>query len=67
MGKYLVRYGAMRVLGVFSAPGAAVYYREARVIARTERGLEAGVVLGEATESALAALGDSPKARSCGG
>ena len=58
MAKYVVRYGAMRVLGVFSAHSSAVYCRDARVIVRTERGLEAAVVLGEATEAARAALKD---------
>ena len=58
MAKYVVRYGAMRVLGVCSAHSSAVYCREARVIVRTERGLEAAVVLGEATDAARAALKD---------
>ena len=58
MAKYVVRYGAMRVLGVFSAPNSAAYGRDARVIVRTERGLEAAVVLGEAGEAAQAALKD---------
>ncbi len=58
MAKYVVRYGEMRFLGVFSAHSSAIFCRDARVIIRTERGLEAGVVLGEATETALAALKD---------
>jgi cell fate regulator YaaT (PSP1 superfamily) len=59
MAKYVVRYGAMRLLGVFSAHGSAVFCRDARVIVRTDRGLEAAIVLGEATEAAKAALKDS--------
>ncbi len=59
MAKYIVRYGEMRVLGVFSAPNSATYCRDTRVIVRTDRGLEAGVVLGEATETAQAALQES--------
>lgn len=59
MVKYIVRYGEMRVLGVFSAPNSVTYCRDARVIVRTDRGLEAGVVLGEATETAQAALKES--------
>jgi len=59
MVKYVVRYSAMRIVGVFSAHGSAVYCRDTRVIARTERGLEAGVVLSEATEVVRAALKDS--------
>ena len=51
MAKYVVRYGAMRFLGVCSAHSSAIYCRDARVIARTERGLEAAVVLGEADRS----------------
>jgi cell fate regulator YaaT (PSP1 superfamily) len=58
MGKYVVRYGAMRVLGVFSAPAAAAYCRDTRVIVRTERGLEAADVLWEATDATVAALKD---------
>jgi cell fate regulator YaaT (PSP1 superfamily) len=60
MTDYVVRFGAMRVLGLFSAPGSAAYYRDARVIVRTDRGLETGVVLAEATEAARAALQDAP-------
>jgi cell fate regulator YaaT (PSP1 superfamily) len=58
MTKYVVRYGAMRFLGVFSTHSSASYCRDARVIVRTERGLEAGVVLWEASQGALAALKD---------
>jgi len=58
MAKYVVRYGAMRFLGVCSAHSSAVYRRDTRVIARTERGLEAAVVLWEATEAVRAALKD---------
>jgi cell fate regulator YaaT (PSP1 superfamily) len=56
MPKYVVRYGAMRLLGVFAPSGEATYRRGARVIVRTDRGLEAGEVLGEATERTFAAL-----------
>jgi cell fate regulator YaaT (PSP1 superfamily) len=49
MPDYVVRYGAMRFLGVFSAANGREYPRGASVIARTERGLEAGEVLCEAT------------------
>lgn len=55
MAKYVVRYGAMRFLGICSAHASAFYYRDMRVIARTDRGLEAAVVLWEATEAARAA------------
>ena len=56
MAKYVVRYGAMRFLGICSAHGSAIYHRDTRVIARTERGLEAAVVLTEATETARTVL-----------
>ncbi len=56
MPKYIVRYGAMRLLGILSTRGGAVFDREAKVIARTGRGLEAGVVLCEATENATRQL-----------
>ncbi len=59
MAKYVVRFGEMRFLGVFSSQGSAVYCHQTRVIVRTERGLEAGIVLREADEAALAALKDS--------
>ena len=56
MSKYVVRYGAMRLLGVFSPAGEHVYARSTRVIVRTDRGLEAGEVLCEATPCATATL-----------
>lgn len=58
MAKYLVRYGAMRLLGVFDAPGEDNYQRGLRVIARTDRGLEAGEVLCPASAEAVAGLKD---------
>lgn len=56
MPKYIVRCGSMRALGVFTTSNGAMYARGARVIARTERGLEAGEVLCEATDEAVAFL-----------
>ena len=58
MPDYVVRYGAMRFLGVFSAAGGREYRRGISVIARTDRGLEAGEVLCEATAEALGRLKD---------
>ena len=46
MPKYVVRYGIMRSLGVFGTRGHETYVRTTRVIARTNRGLEAGEVRG---------------------
>jgi cell fate regulator YaaT (PSP1 superfamily) len=48
----------MRNLGVFASRGSDVYARGVHVIARTSRGLEAGEVLCEANELALANLQD---------
>ena len=53
MSKYVVRYGVMRALGILSTRRKETYDRGARVIARTNRGLEAGQVLCEATDGAL--------------
>jgi cell fate regulator YaaT (PSP1 superfamily) len=58
MPDYVVRYGAMRFLGVFSPAGGREYRRGARVIARTDRGLEAGDVLCEATAEATGHMKD---------
>ncbi|MCA9239491.1 MAG: signal peptidase [Planctomycetales bacterium] len=56
MPKYVVRYGAMRQLGVFSTRGGDRYPRGRQVIARTGRGQEAGEVLCEATEHVVSQL-----------
>jgi cell fate regulator YaaT (PSP1 superfamily) len=58
MSKHVVRYGAMRSLGVFTAQDKQEYPRGTSIIARTDRGLEAGEVLCEATEQAVANLHD---------
>jgi cell fate regulator YaaT (PSP1 superfamily) len=50
MPNYIVRYGAMRFFGVFSAPNNRVFQPQAKAIMRTQRGLELGLVLWEATE-----------------
>lgn len=51
MAKYVVRYGIMRALGVFSVRGKPSSFRRGdRVVARTSRGLEIGEVLCEAAE-----------------
>ena len=61
MPKYVVRYGAMRILGIFESPAELGLARSTQVIVRTDRGLEAGEVLCEATERAVAPLGDAPR------
>lgn len=50
----------MRTLGVFNTHRDELYARSTAVICRTERGLEAGEVLCEATEQALAQMKESP-------
>ena len=56
MAKYIVRFGGTRSLGVFSAGGDSRYDRGTRVIVRTDRGLEAGEVLCEASPRAVETL-----------
>jgi cell fate regulator YaaT (PSP1 superfamily) len=56
MPKFVVRYGIMRHLGVMSARDETGLTRGTQVIARTDRGLEAGVVLCEATPQSLAEI-----------
>jgi cell fate regulator YaaT (PSP1 superfamily) len=56
MPKYVVRYGAMRALGVHAVRGSEKLERGAQVITRTERGLEAGEVLATATEDSVERL-----------
>lgn len=56
MAKYVVRYGCMRHLGVMNTRSEEVYARGQDVVARTNRGLEIGQVLCEATEQAIAQM-----------
>jgi cell fate regulator YaaT (PSP1 superfamily) len=51
----------MRFLGVFTAPGGQGYARGTRVIARTDRGLEAGEVLSQSDEEILEQIKDPSK------
>jgi cell fate regulator YaaT (PSP1 superfamily) len=50
---YIVRHGAMRFLGEYEAAEGMVFSRLDSVLIRTDRGLEVGEVLGEATKRAL--------------
>ncbi len=59
MGKYIVRYGTMRSLGVMSAR-TDDYRRGMEVVIRSERGVEVGQVLCESTEDALSHLDQPP-------
>jgi cell fate regulator YaaT (PSP1 superfamily) len=58
MPKYVVRYGVMRSLGAFATRGSERLARGVEVIARTNRGLEVGEVLCEATEQTAGHLQD---------
>jgi len=58
MPKYVVRTGVMRSLGVFSSSRDESYARGLAVVVRTERGMETGEVLCEATEAAIGQLKD---------
>jgi cell fate regulator YaaT (PSP1 superfamily) len=58
MPKYVVRCGIMRALGVFSTSRGETMMRGARVVTRTDRGLEVGEVLCEATDENVEKLQD---------
>ena len=60
MSEYIVRYGVMHFLGVFTVPSGLELRRNNRVIARTDRGLETGEVLCQASPEAVARLADPP-------
>lgn len=62
MPKYIVRYGAMRFLGVLAARAGASFARGTKVIARTNRGLEVGEVLCESADACEDNAGDEPSA-----
>ena len=56
MPKYIVRYGAMRFLGIMQTRGEENFARGSQVILRTDRGLECSVVLTEATDESTKEL-----------
>lgn len=60
MPRYVVRYGVMRLLGVFGTRGQDRFLRGTKVIARTSRGLEAAEVLLEASDDVAQQVSDSP-------
>ncbi len=61
VSRYVVRYGSMRSLGIFHTRGKREDYRRGMsVIARTNRGLETGMVLCEASDDALSHLDEPP-------
>ena len=60
MPKYIVRYGLMRSIGVMASRNDLEYRRSMEVIVRSDRGLEVGQVLCEATDDALSHLDSAP-------
>ncbi len=50
---HFVRVGALGHVGRFTSVDAVSYPRDAKVIVRTSRGLEAGEILGPAEDTAL--------------
>ena len=60
MAKYIVRYGLMRSLGVMGSRNDKGYRRGMEVVVRTDRGVEIGQVLCEATDDALSHLDQPP-------
>jgi cell fate regulator YaaT (PSP1 superfamily) len=55
---YIARHGVMRFLGQFEATSGSDHERGQAVVLRSERGLEAGEVLCEASERALALIAE---------
>ena len=60
LSKYVVRYGTMRNIGVMGVRGSETYRRGGEVIVRSNRGLESGQVLCEATEGSMQHLEHAP-------
>ena len=59
MPKYIVRYGTMRSIGVMASRNDIEYRRSMEVIVRTDRGIEVGQILCEASDDSLSHL-DQP-------
>ena len=59
--EYVVRYGAMRLLGVMTA--RSQYRYNDRIVARTDRGTEVGTVLCEATPIATEAMSEPTRGK----
>ncbi len=58
MPKYVVRTGVTRALGVFASNRDDTYPRGLEVVVRTDRGIEVGEVLCEATEEAVSRIAE---------
>ncbi len=61
MPKYVIRTGTTRSLGVFTTSQGEVLRRGTQVIGRTDRGLEVGEVMCEATDEVVAQMQDPRK------
>ena len=61
--KYIIRHGAMRFLGEFESAEGVACARGDEVVVRSERGLEVGQVLCEATARAVEGLGEPTRGR----
>lgn len=59
MARFVVRFGVMRMVGVFHTRGSDFVPRGTEVIARTARGLESAEVLCEGTDHVLANMPES--------
>lgn len=57
--RYVVRYGALRLLGDFESRRYTTHQRNDEVIVRSERGMEWGTVLCPATERTAAYMGNT--------
>lgn len=62
MAKYIVRYGATRNVGEFTAKGPQEFERNCAVVIRSDRGVEWGEVLCVATERTRELLGSQTSA-----
>jgi len=60
MASYVVRFGAMRFLGLFTGPENSMFTRGDNVVVCTDRGLEVGQVLCEADQSLGAQMEGHP-------
>ncbi len=59
MAKYVVRFGAMRAIAIFTCRGKEQEFRRSdRVVMRTRRGMEIGTVLCEATDEVIPGVED---------
>src|SRR5437899_2790316 len=60
---YIIRHGAMRLLGEYDASDGNTYPRGSPVVVRSDRGLEVGDVLCEANPRAVALISEPTHGR----